>query len=109
MEKKFKILRIVAIIWKVVAWITLVTSVLGGCGCIAMGLMTGSAARDINQALGLSAFGALGGVIVAVPLIFGGLFYFALLYAVAEMIDVVLALEENTRLTAEQLKNITKS
>jgi hypothetical protein len=39
MEKKFKILRIVATIWKVIAWIVLVVSVLGGCGSLVFGLM----------------------------------------------------------------------
>jgi hypothetical protein len=109
MEKKFRILRIVAIIWKVLAWIVLVLSVLGGCANIVFGLMLGAGARNTNTALGLSAFGALGGVVVALIAIFFGVLYFVFLYAFAELVDVMLALEENTRATAEQLKNIAKA
>ena len=109
MEKKFKILRIVATIWKVLAWIVLVLSVLGGCANIVFGVMLGAGARNTGNALGLSAFGALGGVIIALVAIFFGVLYFIFLYAFAEIVDVMLALEENTRSTAEQLKNIAKA
>ena len=110
MAKKFKALRIVAIVWKVLAWIVLVLSVLGGCGSLAIALMAGgSATRSTSAVPGLGMMGGVvGGVIMAFIAILIGVLYFISLYAVAEMIDVVLALEENTRLTAEQLKNITK-
>jgi hypothetical protein len=109
-EKKFKILRIVAFVWKIVAWVILVISVLGGCGSLVMSLMAGNQLARQTSTLGLGMLsGAVGGIIIAVVAILVGLFYFISLYAVAEMIDVALALEENTRATAEQLKNITKS
>jgi hypothetical protein len=109
-EKKFKILRIVAFVWKIVAWVILVISVLGGCGSLVMSLMAGNQLSRQTSALGLGMLGgAVGGIIIAVVAILVGLFYFISLYAVAEMIDVALALEENTRATAEQLKNIAKS
>jgi hypothetical protein len=107
--KKFRILRIVAVIWKVLAWIVLVLSVLGGCANIVIGLTLGAGARNTGSALGLPAFGVLGGVVVALVAIFFGILYFIFLYAFAELVDVMLALEENTRSTAEQLKNIAKA
>jgi hypothetical protein len=109
MQKKFKVLRIVAVIWKVIAWLVLVISVLGGCGLIAFGLMSGANARTLNQTLGVSVLGGMGGVVGALVGIFFGILYFILLYSFAELIDVLLALEENTRSTSEQLKNIAKS
>ncbi len=109
MENKYRVLRIVATIWKVLAWIVLVVSVLGGCGSLAFGLMAGGANTGVGgggaaQLLG----GAIGGVISAVLAIFFGVLYFLFLYAFAELVDVVIALEANTRSTADQLKNLAK-
>ena len=110
MEKKFRILRIVAFIWKIVAWVILVISALGGCGSLVMTMMAGNQISRQTSALGLGMLGGtVGGITIAVVVILVGLFYFISLYAVAEMIDVALALEENTRATSEQLKNIAKS
>lgn len=110
MEKKFKVLRIVAFVWKVVAWVILVFSVLGGCGALVATLMAGNQLARQSAALGLGTLGgAVGGVVMALGAILLGVFYFISLYAVAEMIDVVLALEENTRATAEYLKNLKPS
>jgi len=104
MEKKYRILRIVATIWKVLAWIVLVLSVLGGCLTFALVVMGGAAASR-NDALGLGG-GLIGGGITALIAIFFGVLYFVSLYAFAELVDVMLALEENTRATAEHLKNL---
>jgi hypothetical protein len=101
MQKKYKVLRIVATIWKVFAWIGLVASVLGGCGTLALGVMGGAAARATDFGLG---GGLISGLIAALVSIFFGVLYFVSLYAFAELVDVGLALEENTRATAEQLK-----
>lgn len=108
MQRKFNILRIVAIIWKVIAWIILVSSILGGCGLIAVGFLSGSMAREVNQVLGQSLAGGLAGAMVGIGGILLGMLYFIFLYSFAELIDVLLALEENTRATAEYLKNTPK-
>lgn len=105
MEKKFRVLRVVASIWKIVAWLVLVLGVLGGCGALATALMTSSQFPRQSSAFGVGMLGGvLGGVVMAVGAILLGVFYFISLYAVAELIDVVLALEENTRATVELLK-----
>lgn len=107
MEKRYRILRIVATIWKILAWIVLVVSVLGGCGTLVLGVVGGAAARN-SDALGLGG-GLIGGAITALVAIFFGVLYFVSLYAFAELVDVMLALEENTRATADQLKNMQKA
>jgi hypothetical protein len=107
MEQKYRVLRIVATIWKVLAWIVLVLSVLGGCGTLALAVIGGSAARG-NAALGIGG-GLIGGGITALVAIFFGVLYFLFLYAFSELVDVLIALEANTRATAEQLKNIQKA
>ncbi len=101
MQKKYRVLRIDATIWKVIAWIVLVVSILGGCGSLALGVLGGSAARA-NDFTGLGPL--LGGLVTALIAIFFGILYFVSLYAFAELVDVMLALEENTRATAEELK-----
>jgi hypothetical protein len=103
MQKKYRALRIVATIWKVLAWVVLVVSVLGGCGTLAFGVLGGAAARSTNFGLG---GGLIGGLVAALVAIFLGVLYFVSLYAFAELVDVMLALEENTRMTAEQLKSL---
>lgn len=110
METKYRVLRIVATIWKVLAWIVLVVSVLGGCGSLAIGLMAGGANSGLGGGAGAQLVGgAIGGAITAVIAIFFGLLYFLFLYAFAELVDVMIALEANTRSTAEQLKNLPKT
>jgi hypothetical protein len=110
MAKKFRILRIVAFLWKIVAWVILVISVLGGCGTIVMLATAGNQLARQSSVFGLGMLGgAVGGVVIAVIAILVGLFYFISLYAVAEMIDVALAVEENTRATVEQLKQLAKA
>jgi hypothetical protein len=106
MEKKYRVLRVVATIYKVLAWILLVVSVLGGCGAIAFGVMAGGAGSSSNNALGPLLGGVVGGAISGLVAIFFGVIYFLFLYAFAELIDVALALESNTRATVEQLKTL---
>lgn len=102
MQKKYRVLRIVATIWKVFAWIVLIVSILGGCGTLALSVLSGTAARA-NDLTGLGG-GLIGGLVAALIAIFFGILYFVSLYAFAELVDVMLALEENTRATAEELK-----
>ncbi len=111
MPQRFRALRIVAVVWKILAWIVLVGSVLGGCGSLALALTaSGAAPRSTSAMSGLGMMGGvLGGVVGAVIALFFGVIYFISLYAVAELIDVTLALEENTRLTAERIKDLAKS
>ena len=111
MEKKFKILRIVAFVWKIIAWVILVISVLGGCGCLVMGLAMGDQLARTAREFGVASMTgtALSGAVAGIALGVSGILTFIPIYAFAEIIDVMLALEENTRATAEQLKNIAKS
>jgi hypothetical protein len=108
MEKKFRVLRIVATIIKVLAWIILVLGVLGGCLTLGGGLLAGG-----TGSRGGGEFGPLAGLLTGA---FGGIFViifsvleFLFLYAFGELIHLLLALEENTRLTAERLQAMQKT
>ncbi|MCX7996005.1 MAG: hypothetical protein N3A65_09620 [candidate division WOR-3 bacterium] len=95
MEKRFTALRVISVIFKVLAWIVAVFTVIGFIamliGGAAMGSMMG---RGYG---GYGGLGALGGIGMAFAILIYGAFLFVSLLAAAEMILVILAIEENTR------------
>lgn len=106
--KRFGILRFVAALIKVLAWIILILAILGG---IAAGLADFTTALQtpsmvstpiigpIFNLLGSSTMGIITGIFAALS----GVFTFVFLYAIGESISMQLAVEENTRLTAALL------
>ncbi len=107
MGNRFRVLRIVATIIKILAWIVLVLGVLGGCASIVLGLM-GGAGTPRGGGAELAVLGGLFGAFSGIAIIIFALLEFLFLYAFGELIYLLLALEENTRLTAERLQATTK-
>ena len=103
MRKKFGVLRVVAAIYRVLAWIILVIGVLGACGILAISVSPGLIGIQNVDLLGLGVGGVAGGLVAGLGAIFFAIIYFLLLYAFGELISLLIALEENTRLTAERL------
>ena len=112
MEKRYKALRALSTVYRVLAWIALVVGVLVGLGILTLsiiGVRPLTAYRTRLTPMFYFPFGILQGGIVAgivgflVALLASG-FYFLLLYAVSEMIFLVLSIEENTRETAYYLR-----
>lgn len=106
MERKFVVLRVVASIFKVLAWIILAIGVLSGCLTLAFGAMPGllggpGGSNAVSSQVG--AFGLIGGVIGALAVIFFTLLYFLFVFAFGDLLNLLISLEENTRLTAERL------
>ena len=101
--KRFGVLRLVGMLLKVFAWIILVLSVIFA---IAIGLAgptlnLGDATNVVSpQFAGLIANGGIFAGIIGLIL---GLIYFLMLYAVGESLQLQVAMEENTRLTAALL------
>ena len=112
MEKKFKVLRFVAVLYKIIAWIVAVTGVICALGFLAFSILGGEAmpwygfhpeyygfpmtfGPDMPILTGIAGF--------LIILIVSAL-YFVLLYAVSEVIYLGLAIEENTRETAYYLR-----
>jgi hypothetical protein len=106
MEKRFRALRIIATILKIIAWIVLVVGVLAAIFVFISGVAAGGLANSSYLgnspafALGTLFTGVLGGFVVLLAV----LFYFLVLYAMSEAIYLGLAIEENTRETAHYLK-----
>ena len=103
MEKRFRALRTIGTLLKVVAWIVLVVTVLGAIFVAIAGFsgpmsMLGDAVG--REAAGYMVSGAFAAIIMGGAFLLGGVIYFVILYAAAEGIYVILSIEENTRLTA---------
>lgn len=106
--KRFGVLRFIAIVLKVIAWIVLALLILGGIAA-ALSNFTNIVQTDallnvptIGPMLGLLGAGG-GGIVAGILLALVGLIYFVVWYAAAEAILLNLAVEENTRLTAALL------
>ena len=98
-EKKYKALRVIATVYKILAF-------LAGGLCIIFGLVMlvagigsgmGSHSRDVFSTGG--PFALFGGFLGAVIMLFYGVILFVVLYGAGEFIYVFLDIEENTRMT----------
>ncbi len=105
MEKRFKVLRIIGTIYKVLGGITGVLTVLSAIGFCLITTLGGAAADQLTRDFGGGSGGGMvsglfGGILVGlVILIYGGMMTITL-YGAGEGIYLFLALEENTRTTA---------
>ncbi|HEY4815665.1 MAG TPA: hypothetical protein VIH58_13350 [Chthoniobacterales bacterium] len=102
MEKKYKALRVIATIFKILAFVLGILCLLGSVITLAIGAGAGvnsSSSFANNAAFGGLFTGFLGAVVVLVY----GVIIFLYLYAMSEFIHVFLDIEENTRLTNHML------
>ena len=98
---RFGVLRFIGNLLKVVAWILLALSIIGAIG---MAIAGNTLIPLVSSSAGLDdMLTASGGVIGGIVLLFIGLIYFLFFYAIGEGIQMLLATEENTRLTAALL------
>lgn len=108
MEKKFKVLRVVGTLWKILAWVTLITGILSSIGVLLFGILgsSGDILRQFGQQPGMMprAMGMVSGVVGFFVTLIVTAVYFLILYAVGELIFLLLAIEENTRLTVDWMQ-----
>ena len=94
MDTKFRTLRTVSVILKIIAWVIAALTVIG---FIAM-LVGGAALAQFGGRYGgVGALGPFGAVGIAFYVLIIGAIWFISLLAGAELILVILAIEENTR------------
>jgi hypothetical protein len=94
MERKFRTLRTVSVIFKIIAWVVAALTVIG---FIAM-LVGGAALAQFGGRYGgMGALGPFGAVGIAFYILIIGAIWFVSLLAGADLIMVILAIEENTR------------
>jgi hypothetical protein len=106
MEKRFRVLRIIGTIWKILAWIALIVGILSSIGILLTSIfgggIMGQLGREYVDAPWASwAFGLAGGLVAFAVSLIGTIIYFLALYAVGELIYLLLAIEENTRQAAQ--------
>lgn len=94
MERKFKTLRMISIILKIIAWVIAALTIIG---FIAI-LVGGAALAQFGGRYGgVGALGPFGAVGVAFYVLIIGIIWWISMLAGAEMILLILAIEENTR------------
>lgn len=103
MEKRYRALRIISTLYKILGTVVLVIAVLSAAGMCLMGILGGSVFQSLGSDLpsevaGMGMFGsALGGIFIGiVSLISGGISGLSL-FAMGEGISLAIAIEENTR------------
>jgi uncharacterized membrane protein len=104
MEKKFRVLRIIGTLWKALAWIALIGGVLASLGILLAGVLGsgGFLLSLFQQETGITpgaAVGVVGSILAFIFALATTVVYFLILYAVGELIYLMLAIEENTRQT----------
>ncbi|NLE99946.1 MAG: hypothetical protein GX601_03125 [Anaerolineales bacterium] len=106
MTKRFKVLRAIATIWKILAWVELILGIIAAVGVLVLGLVGMSSLEAYGYSypsdVPWQLAGPLGGLIGAFSVLVGVVFWFLMLYAIGEVIYVLLAIEENTRQPAPQ-------
>ncbi|MCJ7739330.1 MAG: hypothetical protein MUQ10_18790 [Anaerolineae bacterium] len=112
MEKKFKVLRFIAAVHKILGIITAVLTVIGAVGICLTSILGGAIFDRIQTELGNLGpvgvmGGAAGGAIVGGFLLIWGTIVAVVLLAAGEGIFLLLALEENTRTTADCMQQFS--
>ncbi len=102
MHKKFRTLRTVAALLKVVAWVTLLFGLTVGSLMLGMGTVAGGSLQEVlsDLAAGISTEGFTG-IVGGVGVMFMSFVYFLFLLAAAEVVDVALSIEQSSRETSE--------
>jgi hypothetical protein len=106
--QKFRALRLVSTIYKILAWVTFVGGALAAFVVVIVGVLQGR--RGAPSAMmsvvpgAAQIMGPLAGVMAGIGLLIGALVLFVLMYAASEVIDLGLSVELNTREMAHYLK-----
>ena len=103
MEKKFRVLRFIGTIYKILAWIALVGGVLFAIGSL-IAMIVGGGQAFVPHRYREFVPGALTGVVSFLISLVMAVLYFVMLYGIGEGIFLFLAIEENTRATAHMLQ-----
>ncbi len=101
MRDKYRLLRVMAVVFKVLAWVGLVMGV-------AFSIFALVASSLIAQQLG-AAGAAGGGFIAFIGILIYSLITFGALYALSEGIYLLFDIEQQTRTTKEQMRDIRKA
>ena len=100
-KRKYKVLRMIAVLMKILAFIAGAILIIAGLVMIVAGAASSSQSTPTFGQPGPSAL--FGGLVGGLILFVYGIFVFVFLYAYAEWMYVFMDIEENTRVTNEML------
>lgn len=110
MEKRYRALRLVGTIYKIVGAIVLILAIIGAIGICAAGVLGGVALSNFTNDLGsgINGFGptfggVLGGIISGLLTLIAGGIGGLTLFATGEAIYLLMDIEENTRMAAARM------
>ncbi len=99
MEKRYGVLRVVATLWKIIAWIVLVLGILGAIGTLIFGIA--GASPQFWRMMGMGPAMREGGIVIGIVGFLVGLLvsviYFLVFFAMGQLITLMIDIEENTR------------
>jgi hypothetical protein len=108
MEKRFRALRLVGTLYKVLGVIVLILTLISATGICLTGVLGGAALRNMGSQFGMmqpnlgTMESTLMGVIVGLVSLVGGALGGLTLYATGEGIYLLISIEENTRTAVAQ-------
>ena len=106
MEKRFKILRFIGSMYKVLGIISAILTVIGSVGsCLSFALAGGLSSQMLEQYGTQLPAGAGIGIAAGLGILLGGLISALTLYAFGEAVYLFIDLENNTRTTTELLRS----
>lgn len=110
-EKRFKVLRFIGSLYKILGIILGVLAILSALGMCVFSFFGGAMMEGLAQEFSTDASGvgllsgALGGIVFGLVVLISGCMGAAGTYAVGEVIYLFLTIEENTRASAELLRS----
>jgi hypothetical protein len=114
MQRKFRVLRVIGTVWKVLAWIELVLGILAAVGILLAGIIGIGAMQRYGyqypyQGMPWQLAGPIGGIVGFFVSLILVVIYFLMLYGIGELIFLFIAIEENTRVSAERMEQMQQS
>ncbi len=108
MERKYRALRFIATLFKILAWIVLVGGIISAIGALIVNLMGGGGAMWRQFGMQPAVSGAMVGITSFFAILVTTLIEALSLFAAADYIALFLDIEANTRATAHYLQEINR-
>ncbi len=107
MSKRFRVLRFVAFLYKLIAWIVVIAAAFAAIVLVIVGALQGRAGAASPLLAPIPIVGQVSGLLMGLVsglfILIVGLIQFVFIYAVSEAIHLALAIEDNTRKSAYYL------
>jgi hypothetical protein len=101
---------VIAFVFQVLAWVTFVFAIFGTIGVVAAGVFNIITVSAFESVPGVGNIGGvMAGIMSGVAILVGGILNFLLLLAISDLLYIQIDIEQNTRLTAEYLRQISQA